>query len=288
MIIRNKNIQKDKQQTKQQSLIAPKSSSIIKKDDLIKAQKENQKRKEELLSSEQNAKQEAEIQTDVEQRIEKETKQETLKPPVEEFEKIDITSIDFKERIERRRGDRRRGYRRIDERSLVSRAQQEAHNIKELASREGYQNGLERAQSEIEALKEELNEFIVSADTMYEEFYPHVMEIALSAAQKIIKKEVSLSNDVLKEVIMSAMTELNSDVQKIEIKVNPDDVEFTKLSVPEIMQTKGIDVRVQVTGDANVEKGSCIVIANNGVIDANFKTQLAILQNAFGIYKGGM
>ena len=116
---------------------------------------------------------------------------------------------------------------------------------------------------------------------MYEEFYPHVMEIALSAAQKIIKKEVSLSNDVLKEVIMSAMTELNSDVQKIEIKVNPDDVEFTKLSVPEIMQAKGIDVRVQVTGDTNVEKGSCIVIANNGVIDANFKTQLAILQAEF-------
>ena len=41
-------------------------------------------------------------------------------------------------------------------------------------------------------------------------------------------------------------------------------------------------------GDEIVEKGSCIVIANNGVIDANFSTQLSILQNAFGIYKGGI
>ena len=40
--------------------------------------------------------------------------------------------------------------------------------------------------------------------------------------------------------------------------------------------------------DDTIEKGSCIVIANNGVIDANFKTQLAVLQNAFGIYKGGL
>ena len=30
----------------------------------------------------------------------------------EAFEKIDISSIEFKERVERRRGDRRRGYRR--------------------------------------------------------------------------------------------------------------------------------------------------------------------------------
>ena len=40
--------------------------------------------------------------------------------------------------------------------------------------------------------------------------------------------------------------------------------------------------------DETIEKGSCIVIANNGVIDANFKTQLAVLQNTFGIYKGGL
>ena len=289
MIIRNnKNIQKEKQQTEKKANLAPKTSSaIIKKEDVIKAQIEKQKRDKE--KKEQEIQQEIEqSQVQAEEDVQQEIVQEPKQPKIEEFERIDITSIDFKERIERRRGDRRRGYRRIDERSLVSRAQQEAHNIKELASREGYNNGLERAKTDIDNLKEELKEFINSTDIMYDEFYPHVMEIALSAAEKIIKKEVSLSNDVLKEVIMSAMAELNSDVQKVEIKVNSDDVEFTKLSVPEFMETKGIDVRITVSGDDSIEKGSCIVIANNGVIDANFKTQLAILQNAFGIYKGGI
>ncbi len=206
----------------------------------------------------------------------------------EPFEKIDISSIEFKERIERRRGDRRRGYRRIDERSLVTRAQQEAHTIKELASKEGYQNGLKEAQGELQELKSALSEFLNQKDEMYEEFYPHVVEIALSAAKKIIKKEVELSPQILKEIVLSTLDELNSDTQRVEVKVNPVDVEFAKASLPEAIQTKLDNVKLTIIQDDTIEQGSCIVIANNGVIDANFNTQLAVLQNAFGIYKGGL
>ena len=45
---------------------------------------------------------------------------------------------------------------------------------------------------------------------------------------------------------------------------------------------------MNIAQDETIEKGSCVVVANNGVIDANFKTQLAVLQSAFGIYKGGV
>lgn len=206
----------------------------------------------------------------------------------ETFEKIDISSIDFKERIERRRGDRRRGYRRIDERSLVTRAQQEAHTIKELAAREGYQNGLKKAEEEIANLKSSLCEFLSLRDEMHEKFYPHIMEISLEIAKKIIKQEVETSHEILKNIVMTVLDELNSDTQKIEIKVSPDDFEFAKISLPELIESKKISARIAITQDNIVDRGSCIVIANNGVIDANFKTQLAVLQNAFGIYKGGV
>ena len=63
----------------------------------------------------------------------------------QEIPEEDFSTLDFKERDERRRGDRRRGYRRIDERTLVSRAQEEAENIKALASREGYKSGMQEA-----------------------------------------------------------------------------------------------------------------------------------------------
>ena len=265
MIIRNKISQKKEQSSTKQSSIL--KGNIIKKEDLISDTKKTDEQKEKL-SSKQN---------------------ETFSNPKEEsFEKIDISSIDFKQRVERRRGDRRRGYRRIDERSLVSRAQAEAHSIKELAAREGYQNGLEKAQKEIEEIKNSLCEFLSLKDEMYNEFYPHIIEISLEIAKKIIKKEVETNNDILKNIIMSTLEEINSDTEKITIKVNPEDIEFASASLPEIIEAKKLTVKINITEDQTIEKGSCLVIANNGVIDANFKTQLAVLQNAFGIYKGGL
>ena len=265
MIIRNKNISNNSQESSS-TIKNPGKKNILKKDDLIKGAQKN------------------EVPTPEAEPI----KEEKPKPvEMETFEKIDISSIEFKERIERRRGDRRRGYRRIDERSLVSRAQQEAHTIKELAAREGYKNGLAKAEQEIKEIKDNLSEFLDMREEMYNDFYPHIMEIALAATRKIIKKEVEMSNDILKTIIDSVMEEINPDAQKIEIKVNSQDYEFAKLSLPEIIEAHKTSAKITVGQDDMVEKGSCIVIANNGVIDANFKTQLAVLQSTFGIYQGG-
>ena len=123
---------------------------------------------------------------------------------------------------------------------------------------------------------------------MYEEFYPHIMEIALEIARKIIKQETNMSNDILKNIFASVVDEINSDAQRLEVKVHPDDVEFANVSLPEIIKEKNLEAKVIISQDENIEKGSCIVVANNGVIDANFRTQLAVLQNTFGIYKGGL
>ena len=267
MIIRKKNIPNKKTTT---SSTNTKKGSVIKKEDVIldvENAKNTNETKEAIIPSklpEQNA---------LEQ---------------EDFEKIDISLIEFKERVERRRGDRRRGYRRIDERSLVSRAQQEAYTIKELAAREGYKNGFSQAQNQLEEMKNNLIEFFNLKDNMYEEFYPHIMEIAFAIAKRIIKKETSMNDDILKNIFEEVLDYINSDAQRLEIKVNSDDVEFASASLPEIIKDKKLDVRVIVTPDDTIEKGSCIVIANNGVIDANFKTQLAVLQSTFGIYKGGL
>lgn len=271
MIIR-KNVVSKKKSQEGVSVKTSSKKNVIKKEDVIletKEIKDTNPKKEPLEPA----------------KISKTEKEEMT---LEEFEKIDISSIDFKERVERRRGDRRRGYRRIDERSLVSRAQQEAHSIKELAAREGYTNGLKQATGEIEEIKKSLSEFLSAKDDMYNSFYPHIMELSLEIAKKIIKKEVELSPDVLKSVILSVLDEMNTDTEKITIKVNPDDVEFAQASLPEIISAKNIDAKISVAADETIEKGSCIVVANNGVIDANFKTQLAVLQNAFGIYKGGI
>ena len=76
-------------------------------------------------------------------------KEPEVKVEEEKIDLFNLDNIDFKQRQERRRGDRRRGFRRIDDRNLISRAREEAQNIKEAAAKEGYQEGLMQAKADI-------------------------------------------------------------------------------------------------------------------------------------------
>ncbi|GBF22790.1 flagellar assembly protein FliH [Candidatus Gastranaerophilus sp. (ex Termes propinquus)] len=212
---------------------------------------------------------------------------EVEKPPADEFELVDVSTVEFQERLERRRGDRRRGYRRIDERTLVSRAQEEAQSIRELAAAEGYKEGLAKAGDEIAKIKTSLEDFLSVRYQVYEEFSDSLLELGVEVAKKIIKKEVELSDDVLKHIIISVFDEISVTEQKVTIKVQPDELDFAKASLPEILSATQTDAKVIVVPDENIEKGSCTIYTNNGVIDANFSTQLDLVQSAFGIYKGG-
>lgn len=288
MIIKKKvNKEKEKAQNAQQD--APKKSGkIIKGEELKKKVNPLKKR---ALEKKEKEKEKIEammgMPPDIEDKKEPVIEKSPLELKLEEFEKIDVSIVEFKERFERRRGERRRGFRRIDERTLISRAQEEAQSIREIAAREGYKNGLLEAQNEIDILNSSLKEFMNFKNEIYEEMSSHVLEISLAIAKKIIKKEVELSNDVLKAVMGEVFSELSNTDEKITVKVNPDDVEFARVSIPEILDDTQTDAKINVIGDEYIEKGSCTVMASNGVIDANFTTQLAIIQNAFGIYKGG-
>ena len=102
-------------------------------------------------------------------------------PQEPEIDLFDIENIDFTQRQERRRGSRRRGYRRIDDRNLVSRAQEEAETIKKSAFEEGYRKGLEQANSDLEAFKNNFSEFMNAPKNVFEfryKFYSYPQAFA--------------------------------------------------------------------------------------------------------------
>ena len=104
-----------------------------------------------------------------------------------EMDLFDIENIDFTQRQERRRGSRRRGYRRIDDRNLVSRAQEESENIKKSAFEEGYRLGLAKASSDMEDFRKQLEGFMSARKDVFEYIAPDILEISVDIAKKIIK-----------------------------------------------------------------------------------------------------
>lgn len=210
--------------------------------------------------------------------IEIESSQSVEKEP--EPDLFDIENIDFTQRQERRRGSRRRGYRRIDDRNLVSRAQEESENIKKSAFEEGYRLGLEKADSDLEKFRNELNHFMNARKDVFEYIAPDILEISVDIAKTIIKKELETDPQVLINTIMDVLRTVSKNEPKINIRVRPQSVQFIKDTLPNITYQYGLESKINIISDPSVEEGGCILQTNNGIVDASIDTQIEIIKKA--------
>lgn len=198
----------------------------------------------------------------------------------EELEVFDIDNIDFTQRRERRTGNRRRGYRRIDDRNLVSRAQEEAVQIKQNAYQEGYNLGLQQASAEIESFKNVLGAFMGAEDRVFNEIAPNILELSMSIAQKVIKHEATTDVQMVVDTVMDALKMLSKNEPKIILRVNPVQVQYLKDTMPDKIKSIGMETKLSVLSDESVTEGGCVIQTNNGMIDATVEAQLGIVQMA--------
>ena len=208
------------------------------------------------------------------------TQIEPVLPPEPELDLFDIENIDFNQRQERRRGTRRRGYRRIDDRNLVSRAQEEAENIKKSAFDEGYRTGLAKAAADIEEFKEKIKEFMGAPKEVFEYIAPDILEISVDISKKIIKKELEGDPQILLDLITDVLKNAAKNETKVNIRVNPQAVAFLKDSLPTVTYEYGIEAKINIISDPSIEYGGCVFQTNNGIVDASIDTQLEIIKKA--------
>ena len=241
---------------------------------------ENKKQKKDSL------KQEASLNIDGQKAIESNEeisstsiKEEPVKVE-EEIDLFDIENIDFTQRQEKRRGSRRRGYRRIDDRNLISRAQEESENIKKSAFEEGYRLGLEKSQSDLEKFRLEISKFMNANKEVFEYIAPDILEISVDIAKKIIKKELEADPQVLINTIVDILRTVSKNEPKITIRVQPQAVQFIKDTIPNITYQYGIDSKINIVADPSIEEGGCVLQTNNGIVDASINTQIEIIKKS--------
>ena len=205
---------------------------------------------------------------------------ENVSVQTKETDLFDIENIDFNQRLERRRGSRRRGYRRIDDRNLVSRAQDEAENIKKAAFEEGYRKGLEQSSADIETFRSNLKNFLNAPKEVYEYIAPDILEISIEIAKKIIKKEMESDPQVLINTIVDVLKTVSKNEPKISIRVRPQAVQFIKDALQSITYEYGVEAKINIIADPSVEEGGCVFQTNNGIVDASVDTQIEIIKKA--------
>ena len=193
--------------------------------------------------------------------------------------KSDFSQSIIKERQERRRGDRRRGYRRLDDRNLISRAQEEANAIKESSAQDGFEYGVDLSREEVRKLNSAINELLTAKDRLMQNSISDIAFLAVKAAEKMIKKELEINEDIILNIVSEVIKSISKDETEITIKTNPNDTDLVKEKLPEIYPHNQ-NTRIIVIPDEEVDWGSCIVETRNGIVDARFSTQLQILQKA--------
>ena len=193
---------------------------------------------------------------------------------------FNIENIDFTQRQERRRGSRRRGYRRIDDRNLVSRAQEESENIKKSAFEEGYRLGLEKAEADFNKFKEQFSYFMNARKEVFEYIAPDILEICVDITKTIIKKELESDPQVLINTILDVLRTVSKNEPKINIRIRPQSVQLIKDTIPNITYQYGIDSKINIISDPAIEDGGCVLQTNNGIVDASIDTQLEIIKKA--------
>ncbi len=220
-----------------------------------------------------------EVITPVEVAVEEPIIEEVVQKNNDDFD-LTLENIKFEPREERREGSRRRGYRRTQDRNIVSRAQAEAVTIKEAAKQEGYQEGINQVEKDIQILREKLEEFFNYKEEVYTKVSDCIMDISLEIAKKIINKEVQENREVTLSIIKGAVEEVNKTENKIVLKVMPKDVEIVRDKIPEIFEGNYFEAKISVIPDTTIKEGGVIIETSNGLIDASIETQMAIMEKA--------
>ncbi len=169
--------------------------------------------------------------------------------------------------------------------AIIADARAEAARIKEVArldgfelgQREGYEEGMVRAEADaenmrreaaqlVEAAKEEAARVVAGAE-------PKIMQIALAVARKVIKREVAADPEIVLGNVREALRRIGRD-DSVTIRTSPIEVSVVHEARRDLAREfEGID-EILVEEDPSVGPGGCVVSTGRGTVDARIETQI--------------
>ncbi|MFD2133127.1 flagellar assembly protein FliH [Pseudogracilibacillus auburnensis] len=147
----------------------------------------------------------------------------------------------------------------------------------------GYDKGQENAEQEYEKLLTQANEIVSKAKHDYEQTIEKhqqaIIQLAISAAEKIINDQISKNQDYFTAIVVKAMDELK-DKSTIAIYVSPHDYTFICQQKEELEQILEEGELLSIYVDQHLHQGDCVIRHPFGQINVGIDLQLQQLKNA--------
>ncbi len=173
----------------------------------------------------------------------------------------------------------------------VERIVEEVRKEYEAKLNEAYRRGFQEAEKMLQdKLQVELNEHIQLFERILKNFYEEIngfeqkiekliLSLALEIARKIVKREIEEDDNFIVNQVREAVKRIVG-VEKIKLRVNPEDEKLIRELKPEILQMIDSSGDVIIEADPGIERGGCIIESELGNVDVRLGTQFSLIENS--------
>jgi len=162
--------------------------------------------------------------------------------------------------------------------------QELAETLRSGARDQGYQEGVARAQAEVQTQLLEVMTTLTAAQQerhrLAMEHEGALAELALQIARKVIGAHLDADPTLVARIVANAIRELEPSTS-LEVHVNPADLQVVEESRRELERLVQGGGRVEITADERVDHGGVVLVSPVGEVDARIETKLSVLETAF-------
>ena len=152
----------------------------------------------------------------------------------------------------------------------------ECQALREVAKKEGYQEGLEQLNANIIGLDQEKKR-------LRHEMNKLILPLALKAAKKIVAKELETKPETIVDIVLQALSPVLQNHQ-ITIWVNKIDKEILETEKTRLKEKLEQVQSLSIKERDDVAQGGCIIETESGIINASIDNQWRAIESAFDKY----
>ncbi len=163
---------------------------------------------------------------------------------------------------------------------ILANANAKKEEIEKQAYQQGYSSGkaigIEEGKREylqaLGKLENSIGKLVTLKQDMLREYEPEIIKLAISIAEKILKREVQINSNHIVEIVKSIVNTLK-DKSKIIIKLSTDDYNILKDS-EKLNELKYVSSNFEIVENSDLQKGDVLVDTSFGTIDATLNSQI--------------
>jgi flagellar assembly protein FliH len=178
----------------------------------------------------------------------------------------------------------------IDERRAAAAAEAIARLARQESEARGYEAGMAKAETEIEARTAELDTRIKQLDTLLQfmarplqdldaEVEKMLLQLTLAVGKQLARRELRIDPAQVIAIIRESLQELPSSAREIRVHLHPEDAAIVR----ERLTAPANERAWTIVEDPTLSRGGCLVRTENSQIDARLESRInTVIANALG------